>query len=105
MLLLNLFLIAIATEALTEIVVESKLFEPIRLCTRWHKWCGYCASFWFAIGLWSFRDELLAQTLIYGLVIHRLSNVFHEGFIRWFKRTPSVCVNSVYLKDNTKKQD
>lgn len=95
-LIFPLILIAIATEAITEIVVASTLFEPIRSLTAWQKWCGYCASFWFAVCLWTFKDELVVKTLILCLVVHRLSNIFHEGFIRWFKRTPTVTVSSIY---------
>lgn len=100
--ILNLILIAIATEALVEIIVASELFYPLHrwafFTFGWEKLCGYCASFWVAVGLWSYQDDPLVKLLIMVLVVHRLSNLLHEGFSRWFKRTPNVSVNSVYIK-------
>jgi hypothetical protein len=88
------FLLAvIITEALTEIVVKSELFFPLReyLFERGKKnsffnWfhslvdCGYCFSVWMGwfTAFLLFRENLfLIHWVFIGLAIHRLSNIFH----------------------------
>lgn len=76
----------IATEALTELVVESVLFSSVRELaevfgplptTLFH--CGYCMSVWMAafslaVILWC-PYGVLAIT---GIAVHRLSNLVHD---------------------------
>ena len=92
------FLIAIIiTEAITEIIVKSELFFPFRAClfekgktNKIFNWfhslvdCGYCFSVWVGLftALLFFRESSFlmhkyVDWLFIGLVIHRLSNVFH----------------------------
>jgi hypothetical protein len=92
------FLMAIVlTEAITELVVKSKIFEPLRAKlfdlaerSKVFKWlhelidCGYCFSVWtgwlVAFLLFfgsSFIIHKYVDWIILGLVLHRLSNVFH----------------------------
>jgi len=81
----------IATEAITELVVKSEFFEPVR------KWlfesesktlnfihrildCGYCFSVWAGllnILLLFIFSCSITDFLIMTVVVHRLSNVFH----------------------------
>ena len=89
--LFKLILAIVATEAITEIVVKSELFFPLR------KWlynrenpilkfihqvldCGYCFSVWAAmlVTLCLFvMDNNVTYTIIVILFVHRFSNLFH----------------------------
>ena len=92
------FLMAIIiTEAITEIVVKSELFFPFRKYvfekgknSSFFKWvhslidCGYCFSVWigwFTAFLLFSGDSFLVNSYVdwffIGLIIHRLSNIFH----------------------------
>jgi len=97
-LLLFVFLIAtILTEAITEIVTKSEIFEPLRAkifklgqCSKFFNWlhslldCGYCFSMWSGglVAILFFRDiDLIHPTIdwfIVAIVLHRLSNLFHN---------------------------
>ena len=84
----------IAVEALTEIFMESALFDSIRVWLGKRGWlmdelvtCGWCVSVWAAC--------IVFALLWYGLwwilaviAIHRLSNFLHDifGLLRRFKR-------------------
>lgn len=87
----------ILTEALTEIIVKSEFFSPLRAKiyklgkkNKFFDWlhqlldCGYCFSVWVG-GLAAFlffKDVgLLHESIdwfLVGLVLHRLSNFFHN---------------------------
>jgi hypothetical protein len=108
-----IFLNAIATEALTELLVKSTIFLPIRdFFDKKSRdnviyeflsnllFCGYCTSVWVSfllmIPTFLFTDFILINKfidfLLFILVIHRLSNVFHYlidyiGNLKEFKRT------------------
>ena len=92
------FLLAIIiTEAITEIVVKSELFFPLRAhlfekgkTNKIFNWfhslldCGYCFSVW--VGLFtafllfresSFLIHSYIDWIFIGVATHRLSNVFH----------------------------
>ena len=95
--LIKFLLAVILTEALTEIIVKSEFFSPLRAKiyklgkeNKFFDWlhrlldCGYCFSVW-AGGLTAFllfRDVGLIHESIdwflVGLVLHRLSNLFHN---------------------------
>jgi hypothetical protein len=103
--LIKLIVAVILTEALAEILVASRLFRGFR---RWIKArlpdgnllryfvkCGYCASVWCGVGVAYLLqiDGLVpslgwGEPLIWGLVIHRASNVLHEGISRFLTRQP-----------------
>ena len=84
----------IAVEALTEIFVESALFDSFRVWLGRRHWlidelvtCGWCVSVWAAI--------IVFALLWYGLwwilaviAIHRVSNFLHDifGLLKRFKR-------------------
>ena len=76
----------IATEAITEILVNAEILDrPRRLVSRF--WfprkmleCGYCTSFW--AGLFVFGVLLLrAEIVLVPIVFARLSNFLHDGFM------------------------
>jgi hypothetical protein len=91
----------IAIEALTEIIVDSKIMLPLRnWLTKVNPGflgelvkCGYCFSVWP-----SFPAAFILQGDIFGIFIldifikwmllHRLSNVFHGVISRIFNRQP-----------------
>jgi hypothetical protein len=87
------FLLAIIfTEALTEIVVKSEIFSPLRAKifklgqnNKFFNWlhrlfdCGYCFSVWAGALVAFFVLELrFLEWFIVTLVLHRLSNLFHN---------------------------
>ena len=87
----------IAVEAITEIIVFSEFFAPLRefiFNTRFvfmHKLfaCGYCMSVWVSVGVSWFIPWPIQSVVGYLLtlfVIHRLSNLFHELCVRWLNR-------------------
>lgn len=96
--------IVIAVEAIVEIVVSSRIFMPF------NNWvavkssflgslldCGYCFSVWVAIPFGVFcpgeiTGILALDILIKIMVIHRISNLWHEFLARWFERHPWVFV-------------
>jgi len=78
----------IATEAITNIISKADIFYPLR---KWlfknFRWlhdlvdCPYCTSVWIAATL-IFLSQIFCfygifKFVMYGFVIHRLSNVFH----------------------------
>ena len=85
----------VATEAITEILTKSNLFEPFReflfnrkqykVCAWLHDLldCGYCTSVWVGwfIAFFILFDVNLIHRYIdwffIGLVLHRLANVQH----------------------------
>ena len=94
MFIVKLLMAIILTEAVTEVIVKSELFKPLRayLFNKGNKLtlflhnildCGYCTSVWIGC----FTSLLLLNDLqavhwsidwfIYGLIVHRLSNILH----------------------------
>lgn len=107
--------VIVAVEALTELIVASQFTFPIRdWFSRisepkgfWQKlraWvgyllnCGYCTSVWVAMLAAGFfvpvPDYAICAKysipiyIIKVLIIHRLSNLMHELFKKWFNRSP-----------------
>jgi hypothetical protein len=96
-------LVAIAlVEALAEIWTESVLFERLRVWVRsksdflgYFFDCGYCVSVWLGIGaayLFQCMGQFEAlgwwEPLLWGFVIHRGSNIWHEAISRFMGRIP-----------------
>lgn len=103
--ILTLLLLVIATERMTEIIVDSKLFEPLRMAARrWaydenkppedNLWtnikikldylinCGYCTSVWVGGGMSIFLPYTITKewgynVVVSALVLHGLSNLYH----------------------------
>lgn len=90
----------IFVEAVTEILVDSQIFEGLR---DWlyqnfeflHKLisCGYCLSVWVAGSIaWALPGMItgyfIPDMIIKLFVLHRASNGLHELLTRWFKRLP-----------------
>ena len=103
-LLLSWFAAILFTEALVEILVESDIFFKLRnLIVKVNPGflgklviCGYCMSIWCAVLAWFLPGALtgifVLDVLVRTLCLHRMSNVLHELFVRWFKRLPLVIV-------------
>lgn len=113
-------LVIIATEAITEIVVDSALFEPLRGWAIRHLLilarlinCGYCMSIWVAASMaWALPGgiivtviggpvAIIADAVIRTFVVHRLSNIWHEAIKRWLDRHPFVMVFQRTTNDQT----
>ncbi len=93
-------LAVILTELLTELVIKSVIFRPIRdriknlggyLSELFS--CGYCFSFWAASGVvlllglaYNFTDYYLVDLTLTGLVVHRLSNYLHNFVDKWLDK-------------------
>jgi hypothetical protein len=88
--------VVVFIEALTEIITKSEITEPIRAFifkmghkNKFYNWlhrlldCGYCTSVWIGLfaALFLFRDIHIISPyldwIFIGLILHRLSNVFH----------------------------
>ena len=91
------FLAVVAVEAITEIIIASVFFAPLRefvwntRFTLLHKLfaCGYCMSVWIAAGVaWviPWPTASLFGYFILLFALHRLSNLFHELSVRWLNR-------------------
>jgi len=88
--ILEFLLAVIAVEAITELVVKSEIFNPVREFFFNRKKikifkfihglldCGYCTSVWtgWLIAYIVFSNNLFGWFLL-GLVLHRASNVLH----------------------------
>jgi hypothetical protein len=91
--ILNLFFLVIATEAVTEIVVKSRIFEPFRERIKIFRgenkyleyvttpfFCAHCFSVWAGLILYilyTYKQNKVINIFIFTLVIHRLSNYLH----------------------------
>ncbi len=82
----------ILTEAITQIITKSELFEPIRKFffdrrkNKFFNWmhslldCGYCTSVWvgwFVAISFLFFKSMILNVFFIGIVLHRLSNILH----------------------------
>ena len=80
---LNIILVTIATEAVTEILLMGEPFEWLRRLMFRHSFtaelfsCGWCLSVWVATGLFLLAT-LVSPIILMPIVIHRLSNLFHD---------------------------
>jgi len=80
------------TETVTELVIKSEIFEPVRnVFFKLGSWikklfsCGYCFSVWAAIGIVFLTNTFyplvgndLLDLGLMSLVVHRLSNILHN---------------------------
>lgn len=102
-LIVNIILLALAVEAITEIITSSEIMSPLRLLirekafpyppeddiqTRFYAWldklisCGYCTSVWISALISVWYDYVMVNsrwmsTIILIFAIHRLANWIH----------------------------
>ena len=97
---IELLLAVILTELITELVIKSIVFKPIRERIKGlHSWleqllsCGYCFSVWSSYGVvilmglaYNFTDYYVVDLTLTGLVVHRLSNYLHNFVDKWLDK-------------------
>ena len=111
--LLHLAIGIIVVEAITEILVDSTLFAPLRDWLHKHEVpflspifsCGYCMSVWVSmavcltISIETINIAVVDKTILVFL-LHRSSNVFHEYINRILNKLPIIlCFNTFELED------
>ena len=111
MILLNLLLAAIFTEALTQLAIHADILEPIRAKIRaksnfFNKLlqCGYCFSVWTAWPavyiVFTPIENLITPNFInifiWTMIIHRLSN-FVDDFADRYLREPETIDPAAYF--------
>lgn len=104
MIILQLLILIIAAEAITEIITSSEITVPLRrqikmwaypldeppVDTFWQKFkvwldklisCGYCSSVWVSFFLAWFAqpifDNKIINVFVHTFMIHRMSNYYH----------------------------
>jgi Na+/H+ antiporter NhaD/arsenite permease-like protein len=88
--ILKIILLAIATEAVVEILLESELFEWLRAIMRKTEFtaalfsCGWCLSVWVAT-FWFSMSAIGLYWLAIPIVIHRIANLYHN-LTHWMER-------------------
>lgn len=113
--ILKVLIAIVLTEAIVEISVASFIFEKMRATvTSWSEFfgkfatCGYCQSVWVGVGFaylfqikgaWPFLGWY--EPIVWGLVVHRGSNLWHEAAQRWLHRVPF----SVFFRMWTSKEE
>jgi len=107
--LVLLVFVPIVVEAITEILVSSSLFSWWRNAVARVPFfgtlftCGYCLSVWVSAGFgWIFDFNFVHPVFDYFIVvflIHRLANIYHELFQRWFDKHPFVLMLSIQKSD------
>lgn len=109
------FIVAVVIiEAIAEIISDSDIFKRLRAEDKEWKdknWfqkllsCGYCESVWLGPAVafllkmkivagsglldWGWATKFwFVEALLWGLVVHRFSNVWHEALRRFFSGAP-----------------
>lgn len=116
--LITLLFLIVVVEAITEIVVSSTIFQPLRnfilkragkstICNFLGKLiqCGYCTSVWISLIFAFFVPIHLVNVyidfIIFVFVLHRLSNFWHEFLSRWFSRHPIIMSINLFKSGDT----
>ena len=98
--MIELLVLIILVEAITEIIVASKIMQPLReFLFRNSPFfgelvdCGYCTSVWVSASVaWIvpllISPYLIVNYLVTMFLLHRLSNVWHEAIQKWLNRNP-----------------
>lgn len=91
-------LAVVLTEAAAELLTESRVTDRLRRLPGllgYFFGCGYCASVWLGVGaayLLRLEGVLTGlgamEPLLWGLAVHRASNVLHEAISRFLGRVP-----------------
>lgn len=90
----------ILTELITELIVKSVIFRPVRERLKslngWFKEllsCGYCTSVWVAFGVaillqlaYNLTGWFLVDLGLTAFVVHRLSNYLHNFNDKWLDK-------------------
>ena len=88
----KVFVIVVSIEALTELVVKSEFFSPLRNFFSGEKnsklynfidsilQCPYCFSVWSSLIILSMTYNYYTIFILYILSAHRASNVLHNMF-------------------------
>lgn len=124
--ILTILCAAVITECTVEIIVDSKLFLPLRkyiankavpedmssqtrLPYMW--WflhgitsCGYCMSVWVGCFYAAFLQAPIVENIyinffINGLIIHRLSNLAHVLYMRVYRGEVKYTHNTIKLEE------
>ena len=88
----EILLAIILVENITELVVKSQLFEPVRRVVIYFNdflgkliRCGQCLSLWTSIGVvflvdvsYNFTEHSYLNLFLTALIVHRLSNYLHN---------------------------
>lgn len=91
-LLIQVLMVIILTEVVTELMIKSEIFRPVRnIFFKFGDWftklfsCGYCFSVWAAVGIVFLTDTSYPLTgngwldlSLMSLIVHRLSNILHN---------------------------
>ncbi len=128
-------MLIIATERATELIVASKIFEPIRLFVK--RWaysnddpppdtiyqhfkvmidylmtCGYCVSVWvggfFALFVGKYHHNIVINWLISLLFLHGMANLYHvvyELLRRGRVRSYDIMLKLDYSQNNLSDED
>lgn len=98
--ILMLVVFSIVVEAITEILTAGKIFFGLR---NWLQKksnffgsmisCGYCLSVWVSMLVavvypFEITNIMIIDYILWVFILHRFSNIIHEGFSRWFNRHP-----------------
>jgi hypothetical protein len=98
--MIEILLLVIFVEALTEILVESSIFERPRLYLAGKSGflgelihCGYCTSVWVSFGVaWiaplAISGFFWLNYFLTAFILHRMSNMLHELISKWLGRRP-----------------
>lgn len=90
----------ILTELLTELIVKSGFFKPLRTKLKGiNNWfqelfsCGYCVSVWVSAGVvftigtsYDFTGISVVDLGLTSLIVHRLSNYLHNFNDKWLDK-------------------
>lgn len=98
--MIEFLLLILIVEAITELLVESSIFEkPRRFVYARNGFlgelvtCGYCTSVWVSAAVaWIFPIVIspwfIVNYFVTVFALHRLSNMLHELFSKWLGRRP-----------------
>lgn len=98
--MITYMLLIVLVEAITEILVDSQIFSKPRELIYTNSsffgelvTCGYCTSVWVSAAVaWmavlSLSPYFMVNYIVTVMVLHRLSNVWHEAIKKWLNRHP-----------------
>lgn len=107
--IISILLISLLVETLTELLIKSSIFRPVRekifsigsdFLTELFS-CGYCFSVWtaFAVNIclfllnFSLYNDSYLNLIICWLITHRISNILHGSIDRYFDTRKDIRYN------------